>query len=119
MGLLSTPPLQLHTSHNRSRALASWMSSGTVGASQDTIERTTLAHKYVRRRQKENTDTEPSTQPFAEGGEEMETATDHVDGATEKMEEEVEEPRSTRTSGTSDDKCTICISDYEQGEYVR
>ncbi|XP_067941335.1 E3 ubiquitin-protein ligase arkadia-A-like isoform X2 [Watersipora subatra] len=81
MGLLSAFPLQHQLPFNRARALSSWMSNnGNIGASQETIERTTFAHRYSKR-----------------------VASDSEEGK----------------SGSSDDKCTICISEYETDENVR
>ena len=84
MGLLNEAPVHHHTAtYHPSRALSAWMSNGIIGASQDTIERTTFAHKYSK---------PVSNNSSGEGG---------------------------AKTGSSDDKCTICISEYEPEENVR
>ena len=94
---------------SRTNHMSTWLnnSNATLGASQNTIERTTFAHKY-------------STPKSSS------TASDNVkkesdSGGQQRGQQEgagTEEGKAS-SDRTVDDKCTICLCEYEQDENVR
>lgn len=107
MGLLTSPANAHHGMHPGFN-LPTWSgNNNNLGASQSTIESTTFAHKYRKPKAKEGGDekrgdgTETSTETSTESGTEA-----------SKTEEE-------SSQRSVDDKCTICLCEYENEENVR
>lgn len=96
----------LLTSRSNHHHMSTWLNNNnvTLGASQSTIESTTFAHKY--------------SKPKSSTSGAKVVKTEEAESQQEEAETGMEESKIS-SDRTVDDKCTICLCEYEEDEDVR